>query len=421
MTLARAVLGILFFCLVAWGLSADRRRIPWRVVAFGIVMQWALAWFILDTSAGADVFQFLGAKVAIVINMTDHGTGLVFGPLAKPEVLGPVFGPENGFIFAFKALTAIIFFSALMSILYHLGIMQVCVWAIARMMSALLGVSGAESMAMAANIFVGQTEAPLVVRPYIPRMTLSELNAMMTGGFATIAGSVLAVYMGILGEEYTAHLLTASVMSAPAAFMIAKLMRPETEVPATAGAVPLRIERSASNLLEAAANGTSEGLKLWLNVIAMLIAFVALVNLVDWPLGALEVAGSPLSLSRLFGWVLSPVAWLMGVSGWHDCQLFGSLLGLKLAVNEFVAFSQLGAYLPESLNEVVFASERSGKMAAYALCGFANFSSIGIQMGGITPLAPERKSDLSRIALKAMLGGAMASFMTATVAGVFIR
>ena len=420
MPLARAVLGILFFCVVAWLLSSNRRRIPWRVIAFGLVMQWVLAWFILDTGAGARVFQMLGDRVATLINMTDHGTGLVFGPLAKPEVLGAAFGPEHGFIFAFKALTAIIFFSALMAILYHLGIMQVLVWAIARLMSALLGVSGAESMAMAANIFVGQTEAPLVVRPYIPKMTLSELNAMMTGGFATIAGSVLAVYMGVLGEEYAPHLLTASVMSAPAAFLIAKLMRPETEVSETGGAVPLRIERNAGNLLEAAAQGTSDGLKLWLNVIAMLIAFVALVHLVDWPLGALEVAGAPLSLSRLFGWVLSPVAWLMGVEGWADCQLFGSLLGLKVAVNEFVAFTQLAAYVPEGGGELVFQSGRSARMAAYALCGFANFSSIGIQMGGITPLAPERGSDLSRIALKAMLGGAMASFMTATVAGVFI-
>jgi CNT family concentrative nucleoside transporter len=420
MLLARAALGVLFFCLVAWALSSDRRRVPWRVVAFGIAMQWALAWFILDTDAGSEVFRWLGSQVATVIGMTDHGTALVFGPLARPEVLGPVFGPEHGFIFAFKALTAIIFFSALMAILYHLGVMQVLVWLIARVMSAFLGVSGAESMAMAANIFVGQTEAPLVVRPYIPRMTLSELNAMMSGGFATIAGSVLAVYMGLLGEEYMPHLLTASVMSAPAAFMIAKLMRPETEVAATGGRVPLVIERQATNLLEAAARGTTEGLKLWLNVIAMLIAFVALVHLVDWPLGSIEVAGAPLSLSRLFGWVLAPVAWVMGVDGWADCQLMGSLLGLKVAVNEFVAFTQLAMHLPEGPGEVVFESARSARMAAYALCGFANFSSIGIQMGGITPLAPEREGDLSRIALKAMLGGAMASFTTATVAGVFV-
>jgi CNT family concentrative nucleoside transporter len=301
--------------------------------------------------------------------------------------------------------------------------MQVIVWAIAKVMSALLGVSGAESMAMAANIFVGQTEAPLVVRPYIPGMTMSELNAMMTGGFATIAGSVLAVYMGVLGPEYAPHLLTASVMSAPAAFMIAKLMRPETEVSATSGAVELRIERTADNVIEAAANGTSDGLKLWLNVIAMLIAFVALIHLIDWPLNAIgerwEIQGG-LSLQRLFGWALAPLAWVIGVDGWEDCQLFGSLLGTKVAVNEFVAFTQLTLYVPGAGGEVAFVSERSSKMAAYALCGFANFSSIGIQIGGISPLAPERKGDLSRIALKAMIGGAFASWTTAAVAGIYI-
>lgn len=423
MPFLRAALGILFFCVLAWSMSSDRRRIPWRVVAFGIVMQAGLAWFILGTDAGTDVFEFLGAKVTKLIDMTDHGTGLVFGPLAKPEVLGPVLGAEHGFIFAFKALAAIIFFSALMSILYHLGVMQVLIWILAKLMSALLGVSGVESMSMAANIFVGQTEAPLVVRPYIPKMTLSELNALMTGGFATIAGSVLAVYMGVLGPEFAAHLLTASVMSAPAAFMIAKLMVPETEQAVTAGKLELRIERNASNLIEAAANGTSDGLKLWLNVIAMLIAFTALVHLVDWPLGAvgtwLDIQGG-LSLSRIFGWVFAPFAWMIGVDGWHDCQLFGSLLGTKIAVNEFVAFTELVKYVPGGGGEVVFESARAAKMAAYALCGFANFSSIGIQLGGIAPLAPERKGDLSRLALKAMFGGALASWSTATVAGVFM-
>ena len=419
MALARAALGILFFCLVAWGLSSDRRKIPWRVVAFGILMQWVLAWFILDTGIGERAFEFLGAKIATVVGMTDRGSELVFGPLARPDVLGAALGPEHGFILAFKALTVIIFFSALMAILYHLGIMQVVVWVLARIMSLLLGVSGAESMATTANIFVGMTEAPLVVRPYIPRMTLSELNALMTGGFATIAGSVMGVYMGIVGEDYAPHLLSASVMAAPAAFLMAKLIRPESEVPATSGAMPLRIERSAGNLLEATATGVTDGLKLWLNVIAMLIAFVALVALVDWPLGVLEGGGEPLSLSRLFGWVLAPVAWIMGVEGWHDCRLFGSLVGTKIAVNEFVAYTELAALLPGSGGETAFESARSATMATYALCGFANFSSIGIQLGGITPLAPERQSDLSRIALKAMLGGAMASLTTATIAGIF--
>ncbi len=420
MTILRALLGLAFFCAVAWALSSHRRRMPWRVIVFGLLMQVALGWFILETSAGERVFAGMAAFVTRLISMAQGGASLVFGPLSEPG--------ELGFIFAFAGtgLAAIIFFSALMAVLYHLGVMQVLIWAMAKVMSKLLGVSGAESMSMAANVFVGQTEAPLVVRPYIASMTRSELNAMMTGGFATIAGSVLAVYMGVLGAEYAPHLLTASVMSAPAAFLIAKIMLPETEVAATGGRVELRIERTAHNLIEAAANGTSDGLKLWLNVIAMLIAFTGLVQLIDWPLSAfgdwVGVEGG-LDLRRIFGWVFAPVAWAMGIVGWHDCQLFGSLLGAKIATNEFLAFTHLKAMLPDAgaaADAVVFESARSAKMAAYALCGFANFASIGIQIGGIAPLAPERKTDLSRLALRAMLGGAFASWMTATVAGMFL-
>jgi len=262
-----------------------------------------------------------------------------------------------------------------------------------------------------------------VVKPYIDKMTRSELNALMTGGFATIAGSVLAVYMGFLGPEIGPHLLTASVMSAPAAFLIAKIMLPEREASTTGGRVELRMKKNASNLIEAAANGTTDGLKLYLNVVAMLIAFVGLVALVDWPLGALgehvmpEGAGA-LSLSRIFGWVFAPVAWAMGVEGWHDCELFGSLLGIKIAVNEFVAMGDLTAM--SAGGTAGFHSTRSAIMAAYALCGFANFGSIGIQLGGISSLAPERKSDLAKLAMRAMLGGAFASWMTATVAGAFL-
>jgi CNT family concentrative nucleoside transporter len=320
----------------------------------------------------------------------------------------------------------IIFFSALMAILYHIGVMQVLIYWMARLMSKLLKVSGAESMAMAANIFVGQTEAPLVVKPYISGMTRSELNALMTGGFATIAGSVLAVYLTILGPEIGPHLLTASVMSAPAAFLIAKIIVPETEVAATGGAIEMKVERNASNLLEAAANGTSDGLKLWLNVIAMLIAFVALVSLVNWPLEAMSNPENPVTIGSIFGQIFAPIAWLMGVESWHDCQLFGSLLGIKVAVNEFVAMGDLTAMASTVAGgavenaEGLFNNKRSGVMAAYALCGFANFASIGIQIGGIASLAPERKSDLAKLAMKAMIGGAFASWMTATVAGIFI-
>lgn len=424
MHVLRALIGLAFFIFVAWLLSSHRRRFPWRVVVGGLVAQVALGLVVLGTDVGQNVVRFLASQVQTLIAMAQPGAELVFGPLANPAAMGEVFGPERGFIFAFAGtgLIAILFFSALMAVLYHLGIMQVLVYLFAKVMTALMRVSGAESMAMAANVFVGQTEAPLVVRPYIERMTRSELNALMCGGFATIAGSVLAVYMGILGLEYGPHLLTASVMSAPAAFLIAKVMQPETEETVTGSHVELRVERTANNLVEAAANGTSDGLKLWLNVIAMLIAFLGLVAFVDWPLGAIGNGlglEHELSLRRIFGWVFAPVAWLMGVEGWHDCQLFGSLLGTKVALNEFVAFDSLRLMLPGGEGEV-FADRRSAMMAAYALCGFANIGSVGIQLGGITPLAPSRKKDISQLALRAMLGGAMASWMTATIAGAFL-
>ena len=417
MTIARGLLGLAFFCLLAWGFSSDRSKFPWRIVFFGLVMQGLLGAVILGTETGSAVFQNLSTVVQRLIEMAEPGAKLVFGPLADPDVMEPVVGKSGAFIFAFagRGLVAIIFFSALMAVLYHLGIMQILVYGLAKIMTVVLGVSGAESMAMAANVFVGQTEAPLVVRPYIEKMTRSELNALMTGGFATIAGSVLAVYIGVLGEEYGPHLLTASVMSAPAAFLVAKIMLPESENSVTGGEVKFRLERTANNVIEAAANGTSDGLNLWLNVIAMLIAFTGLVALVDWPLGEMG-----LSLQMVFGWIFSPVAWLMGVEGSHDCQLFGGLLGAKVSVNEFVAFTQLQAMLPGSGGESVFEHEKTAKMAAYALCGFANFASIGIQIGGITPLAPTRKTDLARLAPRAMVGGAMASWMTATMAGMFL-
>lgn len=415
MTIARGLMGLVFFCVAAWALSSDRRRIPWRIIFFGLVMQAVLAGVILRTDMGRQVFAWLADAVRKLISMAEPGGKLVFGPLADREVMAQAVGEKNAFIFAFagSGLAAIIFFSALMAVLYHLGIMQLLVHGLARVMSALLGVSGAESMAVAANVFVGQTEAPLVIRPYVEKMTASELNALMTGGFATIAGSVLAVYIGLLGEEFGSHLLAASVMSAPAAFLVAKIMLPESETSETGTRVEFRLERNASNIVEAAANGTTDGLKLWLNVIAMLIAFTGLVALIDWPLGEFG-----LSLEKIFGWVFAPVAWLMGIDGLHDCQLFGSLLGTKLSINEFVAFTQLESMLPGGENP--FEHTRSAQMAAYALCGFANFASIGIQIGGITPLAPSRKSDIARLAPRAMLGGAMASWMTATMAGMFI-
>ncbi len=423
MILLRALLGLVFFCVMAWMLSSHRRRFPWRVVATGLGLQLGLGWLLLESAVGRGFFEGIAAFVSKLTSLNEPGAKLVFGVLADWDKMAETFGPESGFVFAFagKGLVLILFFSALMAVLYHLGIMQVVIWALARVMTFTMGVSGAEAMAMAANIFVGNTEAPLVVRPYVPRMTTSELNALMTGGFATIAGTVLAVYMGILGEELGPHLLTASVLSAPAAFVLAKIMRPEVEASETAGRVELRIERTSSNLVEAATDGTTTGLKLWLNVIAMLIAFMALVAVVNWPLGWIgelfELDGG-LSLQRLFGWVFAPVAWVMGVDGWHDSQLMGTLLGTKVSVNEFVAFSEMTKFLPGTANP--FDHERTAVMATYALCGFANFGSMGIQIGGISVLAPDRKAEISRLAFRAMIGGAFASWMTATVAGIFV-
>jgi CNT family concentrative nucleoside transporter len=418
MLYARCALGLAFFCAAAWLLSLDRRRFPWRVTLWGIALQFLFAAWILRTESGRAFFQGMAEAVNKLIDLSIPGSVMVFGKL------GDASSSDVGFVFAFagRGLASIVFFSALMSILYHVGIMQVVIWCLARVMTAFMRVSGAESLSMAANIFVGQTEAPLVIKPYLARMTLSEMNAVMVGGFANIAGSVLAIYMGMLGPEYGPHLIASSVMSAPAAFAMAKIMVPESAIAETAGRVPLRIEREARNLIEAAANGTTDGLKLWLNVIAMLIAFTALVHLADWPLGwvgrLLGVEGT-LSLSRLFGWALAPLAWIIGVDGWHDCQLFGSLLGTKTVLNEFVAYRELQGMAPGGPGPV-FENARSMGLAAYALCGFANLASIGIQIGGITPLAPDRKSDIVRLALRAMIAGAFATWMTAVIAGVFL-
>lgn len=417
MVLLRALFGIAFFIGLAWLLSWDRKRFPWRVVVGGILLQLVVVALITETSIGRGFFEKAADFVSKLVSLTVPGASAVFGHLATDG------GAQFVFAFAGTGLIVIIFVSALMSVLYHIGFMQLLVWLLAKVMSATMGLSGGESMAAAANIFMGQTEAPLVIKPYLPKMTRSELNALMTGGFATIAGSVMAIYMQILGPEIAPHLITASVMSAPASFVMAKIILPEREVAATSGKVELKIERNAVNVIEAAANGTTDGLKLWLNVVAMLIAFIALVALVNWPLGALGEAWNiegGLSLQRIFGLVFAPFAWAIGVEGWHDCQLVGSLLGTQISINEFVAYSELGKLLRPEGGQMLFEHARSATMATYALCGFANFASIGIQIGGISALVPERKSDLAKLALRAMLGGAFACWMTATVAGIFV-
>jgi CNT family concentrative nucleoside transporter len=446
MPIFRSFLGILIFLLIAFLLSNNRRKISMRVVIVGILLQFSLAGIILGTEVGQKGLGAFSSGVAQFLGFGAKGAEMVFGPLTTwedpgPDALGnaqpirfyPSYAYENPAIgknlsaeamarwpitFALRALPTIIYFSAFMAILYHLGVVQWVVRQMARFMSWAMGVSGAESLAMAANVFVGQTEAPLVVKPYIKTMTNSELMALMSGGFATIAGSVLAAYIGMLtdrGTDFAGHLLAASFMSAPAAFVMAKIMIPEAEKSVTAGNVTLRDERTTTNILDAAATGTSDGLALFLNVMAMLIAFVALMALVNWPLMVLfpDVAGGPLSLERIFGWVFAPFAWAIGVD-WSECTTFGALLGTKVGVNEFVAFNRLGGDLGSEL------SPRAQRLAAYALCGFANFASIGIQIGGISPLAPERRKDIARLAFKAMIAGAFASWMTACVAGAFL-
>ena len=427
MTIARALLGIVFFCFVAWTLSSRRDRFPWRVVLIGIGLQVGLGAFILRTELGRRTFEGAAGFFRALIDRGQQGSELVFGPLARTEALDGILGPGGGYVFAFTAngLLAVIFFASLMSVLYHLGIMQAIVWLAARVMKTTMGVSGAESMSMAANVFAGPTEAPLLVRPYVARMTTSELNSLMTGGFATIAGSVLALYMGFVGPELAPHLLTASVMSAPAALLVAKILVPEVEEPETAGVIPFSVERTSANVIEAAAEGAQVGLKLALNIAAMLIAFLALVNLANWPL---EMLGDwlglegGLSLARIFGWVFAPVAWAIGIEGWHDVQLVGSLLGTKVSVNELIAYGQMSALVEGTgvVGASGFEHSRSAAISAYALCGFANFGSIGVLLGGLSPLAPERRPELARLALRAMLGGAFASWLTATIAGVFL-
>ncbi|MEQ9454755.1 MAG: nucleoside transporter C-terminal domain-containing protein [Phycisphaeraceae bacterium] len=412
MEILRGLIGLAALVLLAWLLSSHKSKLPWRVILWGLILQILLGWAVLGSNMGQSVFRAASAFFVELVAKAKEPATLLFGSgFANQE--GP-FGP--GIAFAASGLVVVIFFSALMSVLYHLGILQVVIWGLARVLSRVLGVSGAESMAIAANVFVGQTEAPLVIKPYLERLTRSELFAVMTGGFATIAGSVMAIYISMLGAELGPHLLAASVMSAPAAFVFAKVMMPEIEEPKTGAHMPLELNRPCSNLVDAAATGATDGLRLWLNIIAMILAFVALVNVVNWPLSTIPVGdGEYLSLSMLFGWVFAPLAWIIGISSWADCQLVGSLIGTKVAVNEFVAYLDLQALIAADS----FEDKRSAMMTAYILCGFANFGSIGIQIGGISALAPSLRPLLAEIALKAMTAGLLASLATATVAGMF--
>ncbi len=414
--------------LLAWAMSTDRRRINWRIVIGGLALQFIFALFILKTVPGRALFDWAGTIFQATIAHVDAGSEFMFGIYGRPtdEELPPSYALLR--TFAFGVLPTIVFFSALMSILYYIGIMQWLVEIIARIMQRTLRTSGAESLSAAANIFVGQTEAPLVIRPYISSMTRSELNAIMVGGFATIAGGVMAAYVQ-MGID-PGHLLTASVISAPAALMIAKLMVPETETPKTLGHVRVKIEEKSANVIEAAAAGASDGLKLALNVGAMLLVFLAMLSLANGILAwcgsqwyaMTQIAfgwepGTPWSLEAILGWLFAPIAWIMGIP-WQDCSKAGELLGIRMVSNEFIAYDRLGQWV-EATDQTP--QPRSVLILTYALSGFANFSSIGIQLGGIGGIAPERRSELAQLGLKAMLGGTLATLMTACVAGVLLQ
>ena len=396
------IFGMVVLLGIAWAMSTNRRMIPWRAVLAGTALQLLFAVLILKTSAGQQLFAGLTTGVSAFLDFSDAGARFIFGDAFAEH------------FFAFKVLPTIIFFSSVITVCYYLGLLQWIVRGFAWLMVRVMGTSGAESLAAAVNVFVGQTEAPLLIRPYVPFMTRSELMAVMVGGFANIAGGVLAAYVG-MGVS-AGHLIASSVMSAPASLLIAKLMFPETEESLTRGTVKIEVERPWANLIDAAAEGAGEGLKLALNVAAMLLAFIALVAVLNAALGGIGgwFGLDGLSLELILGWLCRPLAWLMGVP-WAEADKVGSLIGIKTVLNEFVGYVQL--------SEMVKAGELSPRatvIATYALCGFSNFSSIAIQIGGIGAIAPERRHDLARLGLRAMVGGSLATFQTATIAGMLL-
>jgi CNT family concentrative nucleoside transporter len=397
---------------LAWLLSENKRRFPWRAAIVGTVLQFVLAVLILRTTPGEAVFTAIGAAFNWITDLADEGSKFIFGETFKEH------------FFAFKVLPTIIFFSSLAAMLYYLGIMQWVVKSMAVLMQKLMGVSGAESLSASANVFLGQTEAPLLVKPYIAGMTVSELNAVMIGGFANISGSLIAAFSS-LGLS-AAHLVTASVISAPASLLIAKVLVPETGRPATLGTVTVEPPSQGANLIEAAAIGAADGVRLAINVAAMLIAFIALIAMFDsaihglgWCLSRVTEGnlGHDWSLSAMLGYLFAPIAWIIGIEG-RDCLAAGQLLGKKMFANEFVAYEELARW--QQSDSAVHLSPRSVTIMTYALCGFANFSSIGIQIGGLGGMAPERQSDIARLGLRAMLGGTIVNCMMGCIAGVLV-
>jgi CNT family concentrative nucleoside transporter len=416
-----SLLGWFAMLATAWAISYNRKLFPWRTVIWGVGLQFTLALLILKTPWGGALFDFAGKVILKLIQFSNEGCKFVFGPLADENLLTDKFGPGNSVIFAILVMGTIIIVACISSVLYHWGILQRVVRAIAWVMRKIMRTSGSETLSACANIFMGQTEAPLMIRPYIPRLTRSELMTIMVCGMAHIAGGVAAVYadMGMrAGYPNTAgHLLTASVLNCPAALMIAKILLPETEKSETAASAPAAVPRTTVNSIDAICRGASDGFHLALNVIAMLIGFIAMIALanylVTWPQAHLGVS-HPATLQTIFGWINAPFAWLMGVPA-RDCLAVGQILGERVVLNEFVGYLDLTANAKQ-----LALDPRSFTIATYALCGFANFSSIAIQVGGIGSLAPERRSEMAKIGLRAMCGGLLAAYMTASLAGFLL-
>ena len=399
------IFGMAFILGIGIALSRNRRAISWRVVGWGLGLQVAFAIFVLQVTFGRDLFSMLGDVVKTILGYSYVGSSFVFGEIGKQQ-------SSLGVIFAFQVLPAIIFVSALFAILYYLGVMQLVVKAFAIVMNKVMGASGAESLNVAASIFMGQTEAPLTIRPFLNKMTRSELMTVMTAGMAHVSGSIMAAYIAF-GIE-ARHLLTAVIMTAPGTIMMAKIIEPETETPETLGGVKVEIPRTDVNVVDAAARGTTDGLYLMLNVIAMLVSFIALVALVNGGFGWVHghVSWFPDTVQTILGWIFRPIAFVMGVP-WHDSGTIGALLGERMVLNEFIAYTDLGK-LKGVLDPLSFT------IATFALCGFANISSVGIQIGGIGALAPERKHDLARLGFRAMIAGTLANFLSATLAGILL-
>ncbi len=399
------ILGIFVLLGIAFAMSNNRSSINKRLVFWGLLLQLLFALFILKTPIGQPFFAAVDTTVKKLLSFSDAGSDFLFKSFGMGVVEGPLMN------FAFRVLPTIIFFSSLMAVMYYFGIMQFIIKWIAKAMQKTLGTSGSETLSVSANIFVGQTEAPLMVRPFVHKMTQSELMAVMVGGFATVAGGVLAIYVKMLHDvpNIAGHLMAASIMSAPAALVVAKIIYPETVDSETSGKMDIHVEKLDDNMMEATARGASDGLKLAANVGAMLVAFVALIAMVNYMLGLFG-----LSLQEIFGWVFKPLAWTMGIP-WSEAGMMGTLMGEKIVLTELIAYGDL-----IGLRSSGAISDRTAIIASYALCGFANFASIGIQLGGIGGIAPERRKDLSKLGVKAMVGGALASWLTATLAGLLI-